>query len=131
MNNLNSHLGRYLVRLLALTFGNNNFVDMLSGGCAAIMRMRACLKAYGFRLCWYFGMVLIILWQRAFVLLLFPDQVYFSFSPLFRVLQLIIGIIGVFKLFKVLHKENLLERLRPAGKMYYLWFTGVSPPDLA
>ncbi|MEQ7802060.1 hypothetical protein ABDJ41_19850 [Pedobacter sp. ASV1-7] len=131
MNNLISQLGRYLVRVLSLTFGNNNFVGLLTAGCVAAMRWCDCLMAVALRLCLYLEIFFRCVRRRAFVLLLFPDRVCFSFSPLFRGLQLIIGVIGVFKLFKVLHKENLLERLHPAGKLFYLWFDGVSPPDLA
>jgi len=79
--------------------------------------------------CRHFGKVLSGDQHKAVALVLFPDHVHFSFFGLFRDLWLIIGVIGIFKLCKVLHKENLLARLRPAGKLYYLWFIGVSPPD--
>lgn len=131
MNNLISQLGRYSVRVLTLNFGNKNFVGLLTVGCAVAVPWCNCLMAEGLRLCRYLGIALIFLWQRSFVLVLFPDRFSFSYSPLFRMLQLIIGVIGVFRLFKVLHKENLLERLRPAGKLFYLWFDGVSPPRFA
>jgi hypothetical protein len=131
MNNLNSQLRRCLIRVLRLVFENNGIFFFAAGSPALAMRFWMLLKSNAFRFYGHIGAIWIFLWQSAFVWLLFPDRVCFSFSPLFRMLQLLIGVIGVFKLFKVLHKENLLECLRPAGKLYHLWFAGVSPPALA
>lgn len=127
MKNMNPQLRRGLIQVLTLAFENNASVMMVAGSGPGSELRRSRLMLYAFRRCQSFGKMVVGSDGKAVALVLFPDQVRFSLTALFWDLQLIFGVIGLSKLFSVMRKEALLRRLRPEGKLYYLWFIGVVP----
>jgi len=68
---------------------------------------------------------------NAFALLIYPEQVKISLSAVLRKMMFLLLTIRLFKLFKILDKEQRLKQLKAAhfgtGKLAHLWFIGVAP----
>lgn len=127
MKDSNPKLVRGVIQVLTLAFEKNKSVLHVAGSGPGSVVKRSRLMRYALRRCDAFGKVVDSADGKAVALVLFPDQVRFSFAALYWDLQLIFGVIGLSKLFSVMRKEALLRRLRPEGKLYYLWFIGVDP----
>lgn len=115
------------VDILMVAFRTNPSVVQLTGsGETAEQKLRR-LMIYAFEQCYDFGKVVQAEEGQGCALILFPDRIRFSFRSLIRDLNLVFKVIGLFKLLRVIRKEQLLKRLRPSHQLYYVWFIGVSP----
>jgi ribosomal protein S18 acetylase RimI-like enzyme len=116
-----------VVELLSLSFKENLSVAYLTGsGNDAALRVRK-LMAYAFEVCLRFGVVWMTEKKDACALVLYPHLKGFSLYGIWLDLKLVGGVIGMFRLSRLMKRERLINAWHPDTAFAYLWFIGVNP----
>ncbi len=111
--------------ILSGAFSENRSVNYLIPQDDQKMQRIRKLMAYSFDICFAFGEVYLSDCRRACALVLYPGRKRITLQSIWWDIRLAITVFGLSRTFKVLSREQLINKHHPTGNIFYCWYIGV------